>query len=341
MRMADLIERAQPASRGPSASHLVRTLQAVIVAAIILPAAVFAAIATMEWRDVHSAAELRAQRTAAILREHALKVFETHELILDRVDDRTRNLSWQEIEQSVELTDFMKGIVETYSHVSSLLLVKPDGYLSNNSRRFPLAPPVRVADRDYFRIPAESVNAGTVIDEPVSGRVSGEPIINISRRRESSSGEFTGVVAIALFLDYFATFYRAHNPAGDSSVRLVRADGTVLVSQPPPTTGVQKLSTASGLMSSINVGSTRTYTSVSELDGIRRLFAFEKIGRYPVYVSYGVNLASVQHQWLASIVYYGLFASFAMIGLALMGWVALRHARAEWPAAGSVDAQLS
>ncbi len=313
-------------ARQPTLVHALRLL---IVASIVVPMVLLAAVAAQDWRQLHAAAEQRAQRTAIVLREHALKVFETHELILDRMEERTRGMTWEDIDRSEELHRDLKRMAMGYDHLSSLLFVRPDGRLSNNTRQFPLRTPVNNADRGYFRVPQSDPNVGTYIDEPVRGRVSGEPIINVSRRRPSASGEFDGVIAIAVFLEYFNRFYRTLHPQGMDSVTLARADGTVLVREPPITTGVERLTPQSGLMRGIAVASTGFYETVSELDQVRRLHAYEKVGPYPLYVSYGVNLSALRRDWLRNVVIYGLFASLASVGLAVVTSIALRQALRE------------
>jgi PAS domain S-box-containing protein len=339
VRQGDVTSTSLPDSRippsGPQSRTLVRALRGLVLASLILPAALLAAASVQDWQQLHDAAGQRARRTAAVLREHALKVFETHELILDRIDDRTRGMTWAEIDRSEALHSDLKRMATGYEHLSSLLLVSPDGRLSNNTRRFPVEPPVNNADRAYFRVPQSDPNVGTFIDEPVRGRVSGEPIINVSRRKSSASGEFDGVIAVAVFLDYFSRFYRNLYPQGEDSVTLARADGTVLVREPPTTTGIERLSPQSGLMRSIAAASTGFYETVSELDKVRRLHAYEKVGPYPLYVSYGVSLSAVRQEWLRNLKVSGMFALLGSIGLAIVTWIALRQARREQSAVES------
>lgn len=213
--------------------------------------------------------------------------------------------------------------------MNSLFLIMPDGQLATTSRQFPIASPVNTSDRSYFQVHSTAPTSQTFIAEPLTGHVSGEPIMNVSRRREGANGEFDGVMAIGLLLDYFNRFYASMNAEGADSVTLARGDGTVLVREPPVITGVERLSPQSGLMRSVARADAGFYETTSELDGIRRLHAFEKVGDYPVFVSYGTSLTAVRQKWLEHLKIQGLFAALASIGLATVGGIALRRARLE------------
>lgn len=150
----------------------------------------------------------------------------------------------------------------------------------------------------------------------------------LSRRRSSSTGDLNGVLAVAVFLDYFNQFYRTLNRDGADSITLVRADGSVLVREPAATTGLNALTPASGLMRNIAVAPSGSYLTVSELDGISRHHAYEKVGKFPVFVTYGVNLVAVRAAWLRTVATYGVFAGLGSIGLARAergGQAALAH----------------
>jgi signal transduction histidine kinase len=286
----------------------------------------FTAVAWQNWRQLEAEAHASAVKTAAILHEHAAKVFDTQELALDRVDERIRGMSWDEMARSTELHLFLKSFPERFEQISSTLLVDPKGFLATSSRVFPLNPPVFVGDRDYFLAP-KAGHPGMFIGEPFVARVSGQPIFNVSRHRSSEAGTFDGVVGVAIFLDYFVKFYRSATSNGEDAITLARADGTILVREPAVTTGARVISPQSGLMRSIAKAEAGTYTTVSELDGVERFHAYQRVGRYPIYVSYGLNMGRVARAWYLNLLTYGLLAGLTALGLTSATWFALRQAR--------------
>jgi two-component system NtrC family sensor kinase len=312
--------------RGRSIGGAIRLLKLLIVASVVVPAAVFVGAAWYDWREVRHQATGQALRTAEILREHALKVFETHEFAIDQVDDHVRGLDWQTIRTSEKVHRYLAQIAKRHQQVNSIYLVAPDGRLAASSNRFP-APQIDLSDRNYVRV-ARDDQTGTNIGEPVMGRVTGSEVINVSRRRSGTHGEFDGVIVVAVSLERFTSFYRGITSIRENSVTLARTDGTVLSREPPNISGAPKLSPASGFMRSIRTGG-KFYRTVGELDGIERFHAIEPVGSYPVYVSYGLAMAGLNRIWLTDVQVYALFAVGASIGLVSVGWLALRRARNE------------
>src|SRR5512132_69032 len=62
-------------------------LKLVMAAAFVLPLLILAAVAWHDYVDSVTRAERRVERTTRIAREHALKVFETNDILMRRVLD--------------------------------------------------------------------------------------------------------------------------------------------------------------------------------------------------------------------------------------------------------------
>ena len=62
-----------------------------------------------------------------------------------------------------------------------------------------------------------------------------------------------------------------------------------------------------------------------ETDGIERLFAYQRIGGYPLYVIFGIPKRGVLASWRANLVDYLLFAVPASLGLFCMTLFAVRQ----------------
>ena len=75
-----------------------------------------------------------------------------------------------------------------------IFLVRPDGFLAESSRQFPVLP-VNVADREYFVRQVETWDQGLYLGAPLRARLQGESFIPVSRRVSNDGGLFLGVVA--------------------------------------------------------------------------------------------------------------------------------------------------
>src|SRR5271155_1558 len=106
--------------------NAVGPLQALLVASIGVPLLLFAGAAWLSHRDVYRAAWERIERIQDTVSEHAIRVFQTHELVLDRIADRTADMDWPAIRQSHELNLFLRQIREDSPQISRVGLVDPE-----------------------------------------------------------------------------------------------------------------------------------------------------------------------------------------------------------------------
>jgi len=314
----------RPPGSPPASSGAVLPFRALIVASLILPAVLFALSAWQNRADLEAGAAAQAQRTARLFAEHALKVFESNEQLIRRIDERLAGMGWDEIRASSDLNAYLARVVGETPHVRGLGLVAPDGRIAQVSGVFPL-PEIDVSDRDYVR---QAAGGGEIaaISTVVEGRISGEALFRISRR--TSAGPAGGVVFVSIDPRYFLDFYRSVTGGADS-VTMARRDGAVLARDPPVTTGAQTLSPDSGFMRSIAQAERGVYRTTSELDRVERIHAYGPVAPYPVFVSYGLSLTGVAENWRADLLWYGLLTALSSLALVALSVVARRRAAAE------------
>ena len=87
-------------------------MRALLLAAALVPLALFAVFAIRDRQDVTAHAEERARRTVDILHEHARNVFRTHETVLAHLDDRIAGMSWDDVSASEGLHNYLKRTVD-------------------------------------------------------------------------------------------------------------------------------------------------------------------------------------------------------------------------------------
>src|SRR3954464_14970621 len=83
------------------------------------------------------------------------------------------------------------------------------------------------------------------------------------------------------------------------------------------------------LLRAVQQGREGSFRGASTVDGIERLFRFRKVGRYPVFVAYGISIQTVLNQWREDLLFYGVFLGFAALALAGIALLALRRAQRE------------
>src|SRR3954453_7310632 len=85
-------------------------LKVLLVASVAIPAVLFGFFAWHSYKTAMQTAHERADRFASIIREHALKVFETINLTLENVGNRLEGVSWDDIRTSRALWDQLQSV---------------------------------------------------------------------------------------------------------------------------------------------------------------------------------------------------------------------------------------
>ena len=296
-----------------------------IAAALLIPALLFGAIAWEDRARVLRDTEQEALHTVDIFRQHALNVFETHELIAARISEHLRGMTWDEIVGAEALHRYLKKIQEDYPQVQGIWLADPSGVVRNSSGFFP-TPPVDVSDRDYF-IALQRADHGTFVGHLVQGRITGKLSFSVARRRGSETGAFDGVIILTVYPQYFIDFWRKVAPDPEERCRA----GPGRWHDPRPRARSQDPIPAQRRTAPADhsAGQRGPFRGASPVDGIERLFSFRKVGNYPVYLSYGISIETALNRWQQDLLFYGVFLGPAALALVLIALLALRRAQRE------------
>ncbi|MDR3463692.1 MAG: ATP-binding protein [Beijerinckiaceae bacterium] len=313
---------------GPAGARWSRASFALVVVSILLPLVLFGLAAWQNRRDVLRAAETRVERTTRILHEHALKVFETHQLMLSYIDERLFGFDWSNEAGREALHLFLARLRQDAVQVNAITITDSEGRLRATSQDISGDSLLEYADRDYFQVLKARDQPLPYVSQSVTGRQSGEPVFNIAQRiRGANAGLFDGVIVISVKRAYFEDFYRGIEREYNHLVILTREDGSVLAREPPD--GMAALAPKSPFRLALESSSTSFFVTPVMIDGKRRIFGYEKIGGFPVAIGFGVTWDSVLAAWWRNIITYGFVAFLSSVALLLVSWVAMRHSASE------------
>lgn len=286
------------------------------VASVLVPLVMYDVVAWQGYKAAMREAELDVHRSAEIFYRHALNIFQSHELIAERISERLRGMSWDEIERSKSVHDYLKKIHDDFPQAQAIWLADSSGRIRNASQPLP-ASPVSVADRDYFKALRER-DAGTAVGHLVQGRIMQGWNFNTARRRESGSSAFDGIVIITIFANYFSDFWNQSAAAPDTVTALVRGDGQVLSRAPGIDFRTLALPTDAPLFERARNAEQGFYRAISRTDGVDRLYAFHKLSRYDVLLAYGVSVQTALAPW-----HIDLYTNAALFGSAALALLLL------------------
>ena len=139
--------------------------------------------------------------------------------------------TWPADEEKIH--DILRANFRGLLQGQALIAFDADGKMRGHSREWP-TPRVMVADREYFTAQKAADGDFLFISEPLRNRVNNAWMISLSRRIDTPSGVFAGVLMAAIGVQYFLDIYTALNLPHDASIVLRRSDGLTLAAYPPP-----------------------------------------------------------------------------------------------------------
>lgn len=283
----------------------------------VIPAGLFLVSARASYGRVWQDAERDVADVAAILHEHAAKVLETQELLLDRVSDMVAGLDDAEIAlpQFSERLSLMGLRLE---QTVSLWIASASGDLIAGSANW--RPGLNVAHMDYF----EAQRAGprpSYISQPYLGRTTGRHSFAMSRRRPSADGSFIGTIHVALSPDYFQRYFRMVDRDQPGVASLFRADGVILARFPASAPNLRLAADSPVMVALARDPTGGTASGTSNIDGMHRLFVFRRLDPFGIYIGNGTNMAPRLAAWRRATVLDGLlYGSASLLLMGGTGW---------------------
>ncbi|WOJ91309.1 HWE histidine kinase domain-containing protein [Methylocapsa polymorpha] len=257
------------------------------------------AAASFSWvLSQRSSAEIisEAEQTAAIVREHALRVFDAQESAMIAIDLRLGTMSWDEIRQSDSIREFLDGLMQSSPQMAAILLVDPNGEIAAARDNSKWAPSLLLKE-DYAQV--LRAPARLYLSPALDSKNGAELGFVLGRRRSNRSGAFDGAILIATRASYFEDFWSALSVSPSDVISIIRDDGALLARY----SGVRATSAAipqnSPFFELSSKKSEGLYQVRSSSDGGDRLYAFSKLGPFPAYVRIGVDLYAAFAPWRA------------------------------------------
>ncbi len=129
--------------------------------------------------------------------------------------------------------DVLLAGMEGNTLIDVATFVDVDGTVMNFTRSFP-PPKINLSDRDYFQNQSIDRTQKIYYSLPVPNRGTGKWVFYLSRRIESSAGQFRGLVLVGVSVAAFSSYYEriAQMLGPSSSIALYRDDLTLMTRWP-------------------------------------------------------------------------------------------------------------
>ncbi|MES2116058.1 MAG: ATP-binding protein, partial [Pseudomonadota bacterium] len=130
-----------------------------------------------------------------------------------------------------QLFQSMRDKISGLPQVDVATVVDADGTVLNFTRSYP-APPINLADRDYFVYHRTHTDSAPFLSQPVRNKGNGKWTFYVSRRLDDAHGRFAGVVLVGVSCDFFSAFFRNVSLGEHAAISLYRRDQTLLARWP-------------------------------------------------------------------------------------------------------------
>src|SRR5262249_44186123 len=323
------VRRRPPMASAPAAGGRTRALRRrLILVVLAVCGAVWLSTAFDTLRDRRATlaeAERQLDNVAGALAEQAARALQATDLILQQaalLDPDTPGAP----RDRTAIPDLLRRHMSGVPQVRNLFLFDPARQLHLSSAPAALANQ-DLSDRSYYLAQRDDPNRGLFVSEPFVSRVTGDPTFVLSRRLAGEG--FRGIAGAAVDVAYIRRFYHALDLGEGSTIALLRADGTELVSRERGALSAAPSPWAGALRALGDRDALRTVTAFPGLGPT--LVSLRRVEGYPAVVAVARGEAAILKDWRA-LAWTNLARTFIITALAALLLVAFlrqlgRHER--------------
>jgi hypothetical protein len=138
----------------------------------------------------------------------------------------TTKFSWEKSGRLFRLEEYVEAGIYPSSRSLFVNIVDRNGRLVTSTLSFSAA--IDYSDTSWFRNHKAGILTGLQIHGPDVGKVTGKEVVRFSRRLETMSGEFDGVVWVSVEPFHLASYYDEANLNEDDFISVRHSDGPLL-----------------------------------------------------------------------------------------------------------------
>lgn len=224
------------------------------------------------------------------------------------------------------LYDALRDSIGGLPQIDVATLVAADGSVRSFSRSYP-APPINLAERDYFIYHREHPGAAPFLSAPVRNKGNGKWTFYLSRRLEHADGSFAGVALVGVSCDFLSAFYRSVSPSEHAAVTLYRRDYTMLARWPQADQLMGQRVMNGTTYAAMSQGKehdvllTSTPRAAEQQRPVFRMGAVRMVRDYPLIINVTITEAQLLANWYRGLRLLGAVALAGLLALLLASWV--------------------
>jgi diguanylate cyclase (GGDEF)-like protein len=197
--------------------------------------------------------------------------------------------------------EVLLGLAGAFADLGAVVVLDADG------RPVEALPPLQPRDaasadfarKDWFTVPAATPESGLYVGAPQQSLRGDGPVLALSRRIDGPRGELRGVAMIELRIAFFDRLVSGVDLGREGVIWAGWAERTIIIRRPSlgdrGDTGVDV--SGSPNWKYFAAAPKGTYTATSSVDGIERVYAFERVGALPISVAVGAGVDEMFAEW--------------------------------------------
>jgi len=221
------------------------------------------------------------------------------------------------------LHQLLQTFLAATPQIQNTLLVDANGTVVASSQVYP-QPKIDVSDRPYFAHHQNDPALDIFFSPAVSGRVTQQDLVPVTRRIATPDGHFVGVLVTTLSPQYFTDFYSTVSLGEGRIIELLTDVGVVLARAPDGVQSVGKV-TDTGTDRIPQGDQITTYRQPATSDEVERIASIAPVENYPLLLRVAVSMPDVLAAWRTQLYRQGSATILAMLGILSLTLVVLRQ----------------
>jgi signal transduction histidine kinase len=312
--MKDYMPAEQEHNSSPVTTSNYRHLRLVIVSSIVfllLSLIIFSAWdGSNDYQNVIKNIELETKSYARALKEHAERTFSEIDLVIQTAVQQIEEDGSLNRANKSSLDKLVTTLTTGIPQIGSLSIIDATGRIISISIPTSDFRP-SISDRQFFQHHQGSNSPDLFITPPFKSRITGKWRFSLSRRINTPSGSFAGVVLATIELSYFENLYQSivTNRNGRFSLVSTAGDYLVLV---PSTEAVyhNAKKTAAFFRKMVEATPAQTYhNNSSNIAKEYRIISYCRLDKYPVVAIMSFGRDQAVAEWRSSAIKRGLTMS--------------------------------
>lgn len=266
-------------------------------------------------------AEAEARESARTLAAQILRIVEAGELLLLHQQDIAATVDRANAAAIGAANQRLQRLVQAAPYIFRLFMIDENGEVLATS--MDEVRPVSAKDREYFKY-HQSGGGGLHVSSVLRSQATGEPIVILSRGLSGPQDEFRGVVLVSFQLDALRDLAQDMLPKRPAlTFQVIGPDMQVVIDATPASdqTGGYLSPATQEFFRASDSGVWR----YAAREDAARIWAHERVGKYPIYVRVGIEAAQVLTAWLVMVAPYATLSLLVVGLLAALSLSGIRH----------------